>query len=169
MRLRPVDPGDVEAYIRMRCDGAMMADLGGPLPPDRMPGQVARDVDDMTRDEAWIYMIVVDDAGKEVVAGTVTVAPHTEPDSPERHGEIGWMVLPEHRGSGLATAAAREVLHRVEDSGRWRMVHAFPSVSNDASNAICRAVGFDCVGQRVITFAGHAFTTNHWQTRTADG
>jgi hypothetical protein len=32
MGLRDVQLGDVDAYVRMRCDPVMMADLGGPLP-----------------------------------------------------------------------------------------------------------------------------------------
>jgi hypothetical protein len=44
VRLRDVQPGDLDAYIRMRCDPAMMAELGGPLPADRMPAKVERDV-----------------------------------------------------------------------------------------------------------------------------
>ena len=30
--LRNVELGDVDAYVRMRCDPAMMTELGGPLP-----------------------------------------------------------------------------------------------------------------------------------------
>lgn len=33
MQLRGVVPDDVDAYVRMRCDPVMTADLGGPLPP----------------------------------------------------------------------------------------------------------------------------------------
>ncbi len=32
VRLRDVELGDVSAYVRMRCDPVMMAELGGPLP-----------------------------------------------------------------------------------------------------------------------------------------
>jgi hypothetical protein len=31
VRLRDVELGDVDAYVRMRCDPVMMAELGGPL------------------------------------------------------------------------------------------------------------------------------------------
>ena len=36
MRLRDVEPGDVGAYVRMRCDPVMMAELGGPRPREGM-------------------------------------------------------------------------------------------------------------------------------------
>ena len=34
MRLRDVELGDVAAYVRMRCDPVMMAELGGPTHAD---------------------------------------------------------------------------------------------------------------------------------------
>ncbi|CAL9280745.1 hypothetical protein SUDANB148_00367 [Streptomyces sp. SudanB148_2056] len=39
MQLRDVVPDDVDAYARMRCDPAMTADLGGPLPREGMEGR----------------------------------------------------------------------------------------------------------------------------------
>ncbi len=36
MYLRDVELGDVAAYVRMRCDPAMMAHLGGPRPREGM-------------------------------------------------------------------------------------------------------------------------------------
>jgi hypothetical protein len=44
MRLRDVEPGDVSAYVQMRCDPVMMAELGGPLPREGIEDKVARDV-----------------------------------------------------------------------------------------------------------------------------
>jgi RimJ/RimL family protein N-acetyltransferase len=42
--LRDVELSDVDAYVRMRCDPAMMAELGGPLPREGIEDKVARDV-----------------------------------------------------------------------------------------------------------------------------
>lgn len=44
MWLRDVELGDLPAYLRMRCDPVMMAELGGPLPADGMAEKVRRDV-----------------------------------------------------------------------------------------------------------------------------
>ena len=54
MRLRNVELGDVGAYVRMRCDPAMMADLGGPLPRAGIEDKVVRDARAATADDAWI-------------------------------------------------------------------------------------------------------------------
>ena len=42
--LRNVELGDVDAYVRMRCDPVMMTELGGPLPREGIEDKVARDV-----------------------------------------------------------------------------------------------------------------------------
>jgi RimJ/RimL family protein N-acetyltransferase len=163
LRLRNVALGDVELYIRMRCDPGMMADLGGPLPEEGMAAKVGRDVAEVEADRAWILMIVPDEDGP--VAGTVALWTNTEHGEP--YSEIGWMVLPEFQGRGVAKAAVRAVLDRAHDEGRWGVVHAFPAVQNGPSNGICRSLGFTLVGEQDVVFAERLFRTNHWQIDTA--
>ena len=154
MRLRNVEPGDVEAYVRMRCDPVMMAELGGPLPRDGIEAKVRKDVAAAEADESWICMIIEDDA----VAGMVTLWSHDDTGE----SEIGWMVLPEFQGRGLAKAAVRRLLDRARDEHRWGVVHAYPGVTNGPSNGICRSVGFTMVGPTDVVFAGRTLRTNHW-------
>jgi hypothetical protein len=61
MRLRDVDLGDVDAYVRMRCDPAMTAELGGPQPRDGIEDKVRRDAEEAAAGTAWIKMIVPDE------------------------------------------------------------------------------------------------------------
>ncbi|GGZ94341.1 GNAT family N-acetyltransferase [Streptomyces echinoruber] len=163
MLLRNVTPDDVDAYIRMRCDPAMMAGLGGPLPRDGMADKVRRDAREAAADHAWIKMIVPDPDRPEVVAGTVTLWSHDTDDGPI--SEIGWMVLPEFQGRGLGKRAVRALLEQARDQDRWGAVHAFPATDNAASNGICRSVGFRFVSQVDVTFAGRVLTANHWVVR----
>jgi RimJ/RimL family protein N-acetyltransferase len=144
----------------MRCDPAMMAELGGPQSPDRMPELVERDVAAVAAGERWIYMILVDD---DQVAGTVTLYEH------DGRSEIGWMVLPAFQGRGLAKSAAREVLVRAAATDHWGDVHAWPSVSNAASNAVCRSLGLRYLGEEEITFGGKDFLANHWTSAPVAG
>lgn len=162
MLLRDVEPGDVDAYVRMRCDPAMMAELGGPLPRDGIEAKVETDVRMTRADDYWVSMIVPDAAAPEVVAGSVTLWSHEDGEDVEL-SEIGWMVLPEFQGQGYAKRAVRALLERARDDGRWGVVHAFPSVTNAASNALCRSVGFTLVRERNVTFAGRKLRTNHWR------
>lgn len=166
MRLRDVELGDVNAYVRMRCDPVMMAELGGPLPREGMEEKVARDVQAAATGTEWIKMIIpgeaaAEEAATEVVAGSVVLWSHDE-DGGEPISEIGWMVLPEFQGRGLAKRAVRMLLELARADGRWGLVHAFPGVTNGPSNGICRSLGFRLAGERDVTFAGRVLRSNDW-------
>ncbi|MEH0974388.1 GNAT family N-acetyltransferase [Micromonospora sp. CPCC 205546] len=154
MMLRDVQPGDLDAYVRLRCDPAVMAELGGPQPHERVSAQLRRDLETVRDGSAWITMIIPD--GGTEVAGTVTLFSHGGV------AEIGWMVVPEFQGRGLGGRAVRAVLDLAGQDGRWGLVHAFPATTNAASNAICRSVGFTFVAEEQTEFAGRLFRTNHW-------
>jgi RimJ/RimL family protein N-acetyltransferase len=157
VRLRDVELGDVDAYLRMRCDPVMMAELGGPLPAETIPEKVASDVETVATDQGWIKMIVTDDGE---VAGSVVLWSHEEDG--RLISEMGWMVLPEHQGRGVAKWAAGTLLTDARADGRWGPVHAFPGVGNAASNGVCRSLGFRLLEERDVVFAGRTLRTNHW-------
>ncbi len=73
MHLRDVELGDVDAYVRMRCDPVMMAELGGPRPREGIQEKVRSDVQDVASGAAWIKMIVPGEDTPDVVAGTVSL------------------------------------------------------------------------------------------------
>ncbi|MGW0083440.1 GNAT family N-acetyltransferase [Streptomyces sp. NPDC003393] len=160
MRLRDVVPDDVDAYIRMRCDPIMMADLGGALPRERMRDKVSRDARDAAADLAWIKMIVPDPEAPDVVAGSVTIWSHDTDDGPV--SEIGWMILPQFQGQGMGKRAAYTLLEQARDDRRWGVVHAFPATSNRPSNGICRSLGFRFIAEQNVTFADRVLRSNHW-------
>lgn len=159
MRLRDVQLGDVDAYVRMRCDPVMMADLGSPLPPEGIEDKVRRDVAAASADTSWIKMIIPGDDAAQV-AGSVALWRHDAGTG--MISEIGWMVLPDFQRRGLGKHAVQTLLEAARDDGRWGLVHAFPAVTNAASNGICRSVGFRLAGQQDVTFAGQVLRTNHW-------
>lgn len=160
MQLRNVELGDVSAYVRMRCDPDMMTELGGPLPREGIEEKVARDVQAAAAGTEWIKMIIPGEASAEV-AGSVALWSRDE-DGGEPISEIGWMVLPEFQGRGLAKRAVRMVLELARADGRWGLVHAFPAVTNGPSNGICRSLGFRFSGEQDVTFAGRVLRSNHW-------
>ncbi|MQA27354.1 MAG: GNAT family N-acetyltransferase [Micromonosporaceae bacterium] len=160
MRLRDVELGDVEAYARMRCDPVMMAELGGPLPGEGIEAKVRSDVASVAADASWIRMIVPDESAPDVVAGTVTLWSHA--DDGQQISEIGWMVLPEFQGRGLAKRAVRALLEQARGDGRGGVVHAFPAVTNAPSNGICRSLGFTLRGEEDVRFADRVIHANHW-------
>ncbi|MER6299788.1 GNAT family N-acetyltransferase [Kitasatospora sp. NPDC001539] len=160
MRLRNVEAGDIEAYVRMRCDAGMMAELGGPLPREAVEERLRKDLRLVAEDSAWAKMIVPDGAADGEVAGAVMLWQAEEDGAVV--SEIGWMVLPEYQGRGFAKAATRAVLDAAAQDGRWGEVHANPGVANGASNGICRTLGFRLLGERDVDFAGRILRTNHW-------
>jgi len=160
MLLRDVEPGDVAAYVRMRCDPVMMAELGGPLPQDGIEDKVRRDAAEAAAGTSLIKMIIPDPAEPAVVAGSVALWSHD--DAGTELSEIGWMVLPEFQGRGVGKRAVRAVLELARDEDRWGVVHAFPAVTNAPSNALCQSVGFRLAGEVETLFAGRTFRTNHW-------
>ncbi|MFC8451122.1 GNAT family N-acetyltransferase [Kitasatospora sp. NPDC057223] len=162
--LRDVGLGDLDAYVRMRCDPVMMAELGGPLPREGIEAKVRLDVEQAAAGIWWIKMIVPDEAAPQVVAGQVSLWQHDADDGSDGEpvSEVGWMVLPEFQGRGFGRDAVRSLLELAREDGRWGLVHAFPGVPNAPSNGICRSLGFTFVGEQEVEFAGRLLRTNHW-------
>ena len=78
--------------------------------------------------------------------------------------ETGWSVLPEFQGLGIATLATKIIIERVRAEERHPFLHAFPSIKNGASNAICKKVGFRLLGQYDFEYPiGNLMTCNDWQ------
>jgi RimJ/RimL family protein N-acetyltransferase len=78
--------------------------------------------------------------------------------------EIGWGVLPAYQGRGIAVAAARATADIARAEGRHRFLHAFPSVDNPPSNAVCRNAGFTLLGEYDFEYPpGHPMRCHDWQ------
>ena len=78
--------------------------------------------------------------------------------------EMGWMVLPAYQGHGIATTAGRLIIDRIRVDRQFPFIHAFPSISNPASNAICAKLGFSLIKECQFEYPpGHSMTVNDWQ------
>jgi RimJ/RimL family protein N-acetyltransferase len=160
LRLRNVTLEDVSLYVRLRCDPAMTADLGGPQPKEGIPDKVREDVTWTEADRDWVLVIESSDSGEAM--GSVCI--WTNEREGEAISEIGWMVLPEFQGRGVAKRAVRAILERARTDGRWAMIHAFPAVTNGPSNGICRSLGFTLVDQLdYVGFSEEPLRCNHWR------
>ncbi len=159
MELRNVTTDDLDLFIQTHCDPLMMAELGGPLPEERMPEKVRTVAADVAAGNSWYFVIMSDD-DPAAKAGTVCVWEGELNGAPMN--EIGWMVLPAFQGQGLASAAVRAVLERARLTGRWGVIHAFPGVTNGPSNGICRKCGFTKLGECEVDFADRILQCNHW-------
>jgi RimJ/RimL family protein N-acetyltransferase len=78
--------------------------------------------------------------------------------------EIGWSVLPAFQGRGIAGAATAQAIAHASSEQSHRFLHAFPSVDNLASNAICRKLGFTLVEECEFEYpVGHFMRCNDWR------
>lgn len=78
--------------------------------------------------------------------------------------ETGYGVLPEYQGRGFAVAALLRCAERAAREGTLEWLHAFPSVDNAASNAVCRKAGFELTGECDFEYPpGHPVRSNDWR------
>jgi RimJ/RimL family protein N-acetyltransferase len=78
--------------------------------------------------------------------------------------EMGWSVLPGYQGRGIATRAGEAVIARARLENRHQFLHAFPSVSNDPSNAICRKLDFSLIEECEFEYPpGNFMKCNDWR------
>ena len=136
--IRPWSDGDLSLLERLLGGPAMTQHIGGPETPERISerhrGYCRSGGDEM---DAQFAIIV----GPEMTpAGWIG---YWEREWQGRRVlETGWSVLPEFQGKGVATKAIRLLIDRARAEGKIRFMHAYPSVDNGPSNAICRKAGF---------------------------
>jgi RimJ/RimL family protein N-acetyltransferase len=158
IELVPLRPEDERLTAALETDPAMMEHLAGPLDPSAVPRVHAERLERIERGDTWYFTIRLKPDGPPV--GTVCLW-HDERHPPGT-SEAGWAVLPAYQGRGIAKAALAELIRRARVDGRWGEIHAWPSVTNEASNALCRALGFRHVGVANLVFRGHELLCNDW-------
>ena len=156
VRVEPWGPGNLALLQGLLGDPAMMAHLGGPDTEEKIASRQL----DYERPDSRQYRIVCDGEG----AGWVG---YWEREWRDREVfEIGWSVLPSFQGRGLAGFATAAVLELARADAPGRDVHAFPSVDNAPSNAICRKTGFELLGDVEFEYPkGSWLRCNDWRYR----
>ncbi|MGF9964458.1 GNAT family N-acetyltransferase [Bacillus rhizoplanae] len=82
----------------------------------------------------------------------------------ERVYEIGWSVLPSFQGKGIATNAVKLAIEEAAAEKKYKYIHAFPSINNPASNAICRKLDFDFIAECEFEYPpGNFMRCNNWR------
>jgi RimJ/RimL family protein N-acetyltransferase len=156
VRLEPWRDEDLGLLGALVGDPAMMEHLGGPESPDQVAERQARYV----APGSGSYAIVDAATGDRV--GWVGVWPRTWRDEPI--GEMGWSVLPAWQRRGVASRATAALVALVRAAGEHRALHAFPSVGNAASNAVCAKAGFTLLGPCTVEHPpGHELRCNDWR------
>jgi RimJ/RimL family protein N-acetyltransferase len=156
LRLENWSAADLWLVTALNGDPAMMRHLGGP----ESPSKLAERQEKYSRPGSGMFKIVLD--GEAV--GSVGYWERPEGDSTV--WEAGWAVLPAFQGRGIATAAMALLVARARAERRHRFMHAYPSIENPASNAICRKLGFELLGPQDFEYppgSGNVLRCNDWR------
>ena len=156
--LEPWGSGDLPLLERLMGDPRMTGHLGGPESPDKLNERQSR----YERLEGGDRMFKVVDVASGASVGSVGF--WAKEWRVEQVCEVGWMVVPEFQGRGIAIAATAEAIELAKDENSYRHMHAFPNVENTPSNAICRKLGFELLEACEFEFPKeHFMTCNDWR------
>lgn len=160
VRIEPWDEGDLQLLQKSMGDPAMTEHLGGP----ESPAQIAERHERFQRlaDSGKGRWFKIVDATTGESLGSVGYWERTWRD--DNVYEIGWSVLPPFQGRGIAGIGTGLAIHKARSDKKHRFLHAFPSVDNGPSNAICRKLGFTLIEETEFEYPKGSFMRcNDWR------
>ncbi|MBD0669918.1 GNAT family N-acetyltransferase [Streptomyces sp. CBMA156] len=178
VRIEPWTDGDL-ALLRRVNTPEMKKHVGGPESEEHLLVRHRRYLDFVPSGLGCMYRIVLLPEGVPTGAGTAVEAAAAGTAAAEAVGtvgygtrtwegrtvhEMGWNVLPGFQGRGIAVAATRAAVAAARREAAHRHLHAFPSVDNPASNAVCAKAGFTLLGETDFEFPpGRFMRSNNWR------
>jgi RimJ/RimL family protein N-acetyltransferase len=157
IRIEPWAEDDLELLRQINTD-EMRKHVGGPEAPELLPARHQRYLDFPRLGTGQMFRIVM---GTDKVG---SVGYYSRGWQGEQVFEMGWNVLPPFQGRGIATVAIRAAAEHAAATGRHTWLHAFPSVDNPASNAVCRRAGFTLAGETDFEYPpGRHMLSNDWR------
>jgi RimJ/RimL family protein N-acetyltransferase len=155
VRIEPWCEQDLPLLRQLLGDPEMMVHLGGPETSEKIAERQAR----YERPDSKQCKIVVGSTDEGV--GWVGYWERSWLD--KQVYEVGWSVLPRFQGRGMASAATAQLIVVARAEHHLRSMHAYPSVDNPASNAICRKLGFALLGDHEFEYPPGSFMRcNDW-------
>lgn len=156
IHIRPWRSEDLELLLQQNTPD-MTEYLGGPESEELIAERHKRYLE--LGDKGCMYVILCEHGEK---AGSVGYW-ETEWEN-ETIYETGWSVLPEYQGKGIASHAMTALIDEIEKVKKYRFLHAFPSIHNKASNAICKRLGFQFLRTCEFEYpVGHMMRCNNWR------
>jgi RimJ/RimL family protein N-acetyltransferase len=157
--IRPYGAGDLELLRRLLGDAQMMRYLGGPESPEAIGARHLRYLHADPETNGLFTVTLGPDAAPAGWVGFWEAE-----SSGETVWECGWHVLPEAQGRGVATRATALLVGEARRRRRHRWLHAYPGVDNAASNALCRELGFTCLGEVEVEYPkGRQMRSYDWR------
>jgi RimJ/RimL family protein N-acetyltransferase len=155
--LQPWAENDLPLLEKLLGDPLMMAHLGGPESLEHI----------RERHQKYLALPETDHMFKIVIAqdwqGVGSIGFWERQWCGSQVYEAGWSILPEYHGRGIGTMAARLLVSQARVDKRFHYLHAFPSVDNPPSNAICQKLGFQLMDACEFEYpAGKFMLVNDW-------
>src|SRR5262245_49877059 len=145
VRLRPWAAADLPLLERLLGDAAMTVHLGGPASPRKLR-RLHHDYVALRPPTGRMFAITAGDDDTAVGSVGYWLADR----GGETFWELGCSIVPEQQGRGYGTRALLLAPQRAWADAPHRAIHAFPSVDNAASNAMCRRAGFTLAGEAEV-------------------
>jgi RimJ/RimL family protein N-acetyltransferase len=156
IRLVPWRPDGLDLLVALLGDPAMMTHLGGTESLEKIKRRQTR----YEQPNSSQFMVTLEDSGEAI--GWVGYWERDWRD--QQIYEIGWAILPALHGRGIATRATAQAIDLAAAEQTHRYLHAFPSVDNAPSNAICRKCGFVLLGDSEFEYPpGRIMRCNDWR------
>jgi RimJ/RimL family protein N-acetyltransferase len=160
VHLEPWSAGDLPLLRQTLGDPEMTKHLGGPESEEKLLERQGRFERLAASGQGRMFKIVDGETGE--AAGSVGYW-HRDWRGAEIY-EIGWMVIRAFQGRGIAAAATEQAIARARSDRDRRWMHAFPSVENAPSNAICRKLGFELAEEIEFEYPpGSMMRCNDWR------
>jgi RimJ/RimL family protein N-acetyltransferase len=160
VRLEPWGKGDLPLLEKLVGDPEMTKHLGGPETREKIVERQARY--ECVGDAGAGRMFKIVEAATGEAVGSVGYWERSRRG--EQVYEIGWSVLPAFQGRGIAGEATNLAIEMARAEKKHQSLHAFPSVENLPSNAICRKLGFTLVEEAEFEYpAGNFMRCNDWR------
>ena len=156
IEIKPWEDKDLELLFQLNAP-AMMEHLGGPESNEQI----------MKRHQRYLQigdkgcMFSINTFPETEAAGSVGYWQKVWND--ENVYEIGWSVLPLFQGKGIASHAVKALIEKIKAERKYKYIHAFPSINNPASNAICRKLKFNLISECEFEYPPGSFMQcNDW-------
>ncbi|NOU65248.1 GNAT family N-acetyltransferase [Paenibacillus sp. LMG 31461] len=157
--IEPWSESDLE-LLRLINAPEMMEDLGGPETDEQLRIRHKRYLEISEKGKGHMFSIVLL-PNLEAVGSIGYWDSHWQG---EHVYEVGWSVLPGFQGRGLASSALRAAISHARSEAKFQWMHAFPSIHNPASNAVCRKLNFTLMSECEFEYPpGHFMQCNDWR------
>lgn len=159
VRIEPWSESNLDLLRKINAP-EMMEHLGGPETEEQLLRRHKRYLEIGGKGSGRMYRIVLH-PDIEIVG---SVGYWDSQHKAEGIYEIGWSVLPSYQGRGIATAAVAAAIANANVEKKHTHIHAFPSINNPASNAVCQKLNFQLISDCEFEYPpGNFMRCNDWR------